>query len=487
MLFYFLTDYAGQDFIRDMLENIAKKGSSHVRPYLNNKIKNARDTYSTFALYNWNRPPVKKYNDHGPIKGFPTGKASKNQLMKVDEEEKETVKLKPGAIKYYSYVFDQKDTKLKHVAVSFDNTLTSDEYVKRQAIVRIDGQWKQPEDWSGETYKEYCRRRELKNEKIEALVLVYSNADFSDKGEKTVDSFRIRTEGCPKEMDISITAKTYLKTPDVILTTKSEFTETLEIKDHYLYLVKNVYYSYNTEATIEGKKALESSGSFSTSVEEPELANSFSRILKNTKENIPGAAEAYAKFGISDNIPDEGVLITIPALMESTDLSGSTKVYLPPPVGTMTLPAMPFDGLTTIGGVYPKEDDWKTYGIRISRKIDILNHNNPLTSMFTLDDYGAFMEQLENIPDMEGYSMPESEEMNEAMEMLEGLDMEGLPDLGDFGFGGSQESGDSSGTGFGLNDLTEIIGVMNNTGKCPPGTTFYVEFEVNGMYTKFYE
>ena len=46
---------------------------------------------------------------------------------------------------------------------------------KLQALQKIDGQWRAAEDWSGESEKSYCRDKRA--ERIEELVLVYSNSD----------------------------------------------------------------------------------------------------------------------------------------------------------------------------------------------------------------------------------------------------------------------------------------------------------------------
>jgi len=61
---------------------------------------------------------------------------------------------------------------------------------KLQALQKIDGQWRAAEDWSGEREKKYCRDKRA--ERIEELVLVYSNSDagtepFLHSGPSVVD------------------------------------------------------------------------------------------------------------------------------------------------------------------------------------------------------------------------------------------------------------------------------------------------------------
>lgn len=44
-----------------------------------------------------------------------------------------------------------------------------------QALLKINGEWQAPQDWTNLSYRSYCR--DLKAERLEELVLVYSNAD----------------------------------------------------------------------------------------------------------------------------------------------------------------------------------------------------------------------------------------------------------------------------------------------------------------------
>lgn len=163
MFFYYLTDYAGMNFIPEIIKTAGEMGSQSIRPFLDKNIKNIKETYGKFALYNWNWPPVDKYYDYGKIIGGPSGKSFKKKIMKTDEEDKVTVSLKMGALMYYLYMFNQKDPLLQHVTITFDKSIAEDKYLKRQAILRINGQWV-VEDWSNVTVKEFCRAKTDKSE-----------------------------------------------------------------------------------------------------------------------------------------------------------------------------------------------------------------------------------------------------------------------------------------------------------------------------------
>ena len=226
MLFYFLTDYAKIDFIRDLTLENAKKGNSVIRTYLNDHITNIRETYSNFALYNWNRNPVEIYDDFGPITGNPSGSCIKKEAKGADEEDINQISLKPGGLKYYFYTFDSNDPGLKHVKITFDKNLEGDKYIKRQAILCTEGEWR-VEDWSGITKKTYCRNREIVNEKLDALVIIYSNGDFTKSDKSNIDRFVVRTEDCNSEMEITVDATFEYAAEDFVWKSDTKFRETL--------------------------------------------------------------------------------------------------------------------------------------------------------------------------------------------------------------------------------------------------------------------
>jgi hypothetical protein len=55
--------------------------------------------------------------------------------------------------------------------------------LKLWAIQRINGVWRQPEDWTTKPFATYCR--DVDDERLEELVLIYSNGDSSTRGQQS--------------------------------------------------------------------------------------------------------------------------------------------------------------------------------------------------------------------------------------------------------------------------------------------------------------
>ncbi len=474
MLFYYLTDYESMEYIDDILYHAAKNGNKSIRPYLEKTI--SKDAYGEFALLNWNRIPVKEYFDYGDIIGSPSGKCLRKKHMDGNGEDIVTLSLEPGALKYYFYTFDQNDPKLQHVVLTFDNLLVDDEFVKRQALIKVDGEWIY-EDLCDVKEKLYCKRRESQNEKVEALVLIYSNSSFESQM-IDIDTFEVRTEGCPKEMEIRMRADYEYTTQNFKWTSHAKLFETLEIRDHCMYMVKNSQYTIDGEGYMDGEKLIDSSGSLGFSVENPDIHNTMCRILKNTEKNIAGAKEAYQQFGISDNIPPEGILVTLPYLEEPV---GNTTIYFPDPIGAKSFSSpMPYDGFNQIGALIPKMIEWHKKGIDIERDINPFNYKCPIQKAFSMD-INTVQEQLQKLKGTMSEDIPEIPDMPD-IELPEGMD---IGDLGNIEMGGE---GKTSGANL-VSKLDEFIGVMKDMSAMDgsSGGIAKVNITIEGEYTKYYE
>ena len=262
-----------------------------------------------------------------------------------------------------------------------------------------------------------------------------------------------------------------------------------------LLIYSNADFRDSGSATYNGEKVIESSVSFMHSMEDPDYTNTMSRILKNTEKNIPGAGEAYERYGLSDHIPPEGILLTIPPFFEDARVTGGMTVHIPPPFGSQTFEGGTLDCLHLLGAILPDITDWHPYGLELSRKIDVLTHKNPFLAAFSLDA-GTLMDQLlldqifeDGITDTgemdgalemhEGYHA----EMEEALEMPEEFDLGDLPGFEeiqglegfDFGDPGADEQ-------FSMNKFNELMSIMRMPGP-QPGVEFYVELKVSGIYT----
>lgn len=432
MLFYYLTDYAGTDFIRDLTVLNGKKGNSVIRSYLNDNIPDIANTYAEFALYNWNNKPVKEYNDFGPITGNPNVTLN---IMGLSQEDSQTISLKPGACKYYHYSFESSDEELQHIRITFEGAL-SDNTVKRYALLLLNGEW-QVEDWSDETEKIYCR---VQDDNLEELVLIYSNGDFTKKDKNGIDRFVVRNEKCHEEMGITVNATFEYQTENFKWESTSTFNETVEIKDHCLFLVRDENYNFSGSGTMDGNDLIDASASFSYAHDETVLGDSMTRIILNTANNMEGVKEGYEDFSIKDNIPSSGIFITVPALPPDGGISGSSTLYFPDPIGTMTIDSpYLFDGLTQIGAIIPDIKDWTSSGFSFSREIDVIDYESPLLNMFTVD-FSELQKQLElleampPLPDMS--DLPDMGDLGglEGIDGLEGMDgLEGIDGMGGFG------------------------------------------------------
>ncbi|WP_148221706.1 hypothetical protein [Caldicellulosiruptor owensensis] len=465
MFFYYLTDYAKTNFIRDIIKTAGQKGAKSIRPFLENNIPKLKETYSTFALYNWNWSPVDKYYDYGKITGGPSGKSFKKKIMRVEQEDKESVLLEPGAMAYYLYLFDQQDLTLQHVTITFEKSIANDKYLKRKAILKIGDKWV-VEDWSSEVVKQYCRAKTDKSENIKALILVYSYANFKNKM-KEPDKFRVETGKCNKEMQLSMKYDYTYKVDSFEWKAEGTLVETLEIKDHFYYVVKNSKYNFSGQGFIDGKKQIETSGSASTSITNPDIYNSLVRILKKPSTSKEGSKDIYQKYGAKENIPPQGMLMVIPPLLKEDTLKGNTTFYFPEPLRTINLAQpLPLDGISQIVALIPDLNDWNPKGINISKSIDVFKYNCPLKNIYTAD-LGKIAEQLDSITGIQ--------DIDNSIK---------LPDsLGEsFNIGGQGN----------INDLYSSISIINVVkdammprNKTPKGTAM-LKIKLNAVYTKYY-
>ncbi len=142
-----------------------------------------------FALHNWNQEPVDDYHDWDAIEGG--ARASRRTFGEGESLLLKTVDYLGAA--YYSYEFTEEVG-----YVEFSNTLAGRAHIKVQAIVSLDGSWQEPEDWSEESRKSFCRN--LSGQNIDRLVIVVSNSDWQGKTtlemENDPPKVRVAPESC---------------------------------------------------------------------------------------------------------------------------------------------------------------------------------------------------------------------------------------------------------------------------------------------------
>ena len=476
MLFYYLTDYANMNFIREAIEKAGTGGNAGIRPYLNSKIPDRKAVYSEFALYNWNQEPFKFYEDYGDLKGSPHGNGYSNTFMINETEDMQSISLKPGAIEYYHYDFDRSDEDLHHVNIDFSNTFTSDQDISRQALIKINGTWF-TEIWDDVSQKIYCSLRN-DDELVEELVLIYSNGSFTDE-KNGIDEFKVWTEGCHEAMALKITTTYNYSVGDFEWSLQGRMDEKLIIKDHYVFIVENSNYSFSGDGLLEKEHAVRTEGSISGSVEEPTLENSLVRIILQMGEEHEETLAIYKAFGIEEITPQGGVLITLPFGIEGSSMTGSTTFEMPEPVGTMHMDdPFPLDGISQAMGIEISPFHWGPEGLSFTQEIDLLTHVPAILNIydFSPSKLKETLEMMQQDSASQGFEMNISpEELEEINKMIE--DMPAVEGMNIPGINGSDTGGDSLGM------FNDMLGALNlDRGKIDGNVTLTIH--VKGRYIK---
>lgn len=430
MLFYFLTDYSDSNVVvKDFLYDIVTGGSSAVRSFFDGYYSDFNDQYAQFALYNIDARPLVYYNDQGPLPGAANGSAFKRINMGGNDEDPQDVKLDSGSIQYYFYRFHKTDENARHIEFTF--APITEPSIKRQAAILAEGSWR-IEDWTELTEKKYCRDKEDPLEHVDAVILIYSNANLKDTGSIDVDSFVVETDACIDQVRITLTGDYSISGYGNEWKSEFKMVDLCEVIDHNLFVSYDCDYTMSGEFTSDGVTYMISSGDFHEMVfGDITIENGFPRVF------YPGALgddDLYAELtglGFDENVPETGILLTIPFL--DSEPNGSTTFYFPQPVGTVTesIPFM-FDGISNIGGIILPEDIREGKEMIFDQTIDVLNYDNPIDTLYTLD-FQIFSEQIEgmegmgemNIPDLqdldlpEGFEIPEME--NPTQNMIQGL------------------------------------------------------------------
>ncbi len=484
MLFYYFSDYGQYDIVPEILHGTVRNGEDYIRKFLSDHVAGMRNQYADYAYKNLNMVIAKQYYDYGDLPGRPTGKSYRSLWMMAEEEDTREVSLNPGALQYHYYIFDR-DEEIQHVKFKFDKTFDEDKYIKRQAVVKINGKW-QLEDWSGVDEVIYHKCSDLTDEKIQGVVLIYSNSNFFKDGtENPVDVFKVTTEKCPQEMDIKIEAEYEYINGDFIWTANATLKDTVKIVDHTFFLSKNCRYTMQGTGIMEGETVIGSTGSFSGSVDEPNLENSMVRLILPIDSELEEMGTELEKFGINENTPRGGIFITLPSIEEGEDLQGSTTLYMPEPVGEIVMDdPLPFDGLTQAIAVEIGKDDWNPKGFSTEMVIDYFTHKPPILDWFKVD-FSQLQNMLSSMETMNGTEMPDFNGIPDISGQLEGsgISMEGLGS-----FGGVQDLFPKNSIGEG-DTITKTINALKNlTMPQSAGTSDMsatIKLKISGEYVKY--
>ncbi|HSP55279.1 MAG TPA: dockerin type I repeat-containing protein [Dehalococcoidia bacterium] len=123
-----------------------------------------------FTLLNWNTEPVDDYKQWDSL----TDRASAYQATLGTGRETLLKNVDYLGAVYYSWTFTNEAR-----SVAFTNYLKGREHAKVWAIVSIDGSWQEPEEWTQESKKNFCR--DLPGQNIDRLVIIISNTDWETK------------------------------------------------------------------------------------------------------------------------------------------------------------------------------------------------------------------------------------------------------------------------------------------------------------------
>jgi hypothetical protein len=247
-------EYADYVFFLFLQENGSEKDVANV--LLSAKNKSVKDVlqaltdyenkFADFSEWNWNKEPVKNYRDDPAFPDLSIqGPALKfEQLLFADEETNE-VALDAGSAEYRTFdVSGSLD--LKKVQFKFHDT--GDSKHQRHALVKINGQWKE-ENWTDLEEKRFCLDKP--EEKVQAIVLIYSNSDLKAP---YFTEYDVDTKGeCPKEITGTTTVTLDASLGDSKITGKVTSNDVLqydETTDEYKLKSRTINCTYESTGVI---------------------------------------------------------------------------------------------------------------------------------------------------------------------------------------------------------------------------------------------
>jgi len=147
------------------------------------------DVWPQFTLDNWNREPVDDYKTWDQLYSE-TDPTDGTQKIDVGDELSMNVHVPYLAAQYEQIVFT--DTVR---IIEFDNAVDGEveSHQAVWAIAKIGGEWKDPEDLTEQSHKTWCR--DIPEENIEELVLVFSNSDWEGKTSMDPEPSKLRGKG----------------------------------------------------------------------------------------------------------------------------------------------------------------------------------------------------------------------------------------------------------------------------------------------------
>jgi hypothetical protein len=131
------------------------------------------DHFADFAVRNWNQEPVPNRYKSAPDATFPELQPSIRKdtpALKAGDKIDLDVALPHLASAYFSFGFDPGVRK-----ITFDNTLAGLDGAHVWAMKQIDGTWHEPEDWTADGTKKFCRDNAAENLSKLVIIVSYSS------------------------------------------------------------------------------------------------------------------------------------------------------------------------------------------------------------------------------------------------------------------------------------------------------------------------
>lgn len=177
LLPFYLAGYGreGAGAVRSIWENATQASSLGAVNTAISSRGGFSKVWPQFVLYNWNQEPVTKYQTWDELESGASA-ATHFTVGAVGEDELPANVSHLSAL-YYSFEFTSE--RIHSVIVENPFAKGGEPTASVQAIVKIGGQWRAPEDWTKVERKKFCRDKP--EEHIEELVLIISNSEWQNR------------------------------------------------------------------------------------------------------------------------------------------------------------------------------------------------------------------------------------------------------------------------------------------------------------------
>ncbi len=177
LLPFYLAGYGreGAGAVRTMWENATQASSLVAVNAALSSRGGFAEVWPKFVLYNWNQEPVDEYQTWDELSDGAS--AATHFTVGSVGEDKLPADVKHLSALYYTLEFTSE--RIHSVIVENPFAEGGEPTANVQAIVKIGGQWRAPEDWTKLSRKKFCRDKP--EEHVEELVLIVSNSEWQDR------------------------------------------------------------------------------------------------------------------------------------------------------------------------------------------------------------------------------------------------------------------------------------------------------------------